>query len=447
MNGAAYRAPWLVTAAQVFAAADAPLYAVGGIVRNDCMGLPASDVDLCGPARPESVTAFCEGSAVRAVLRAAHFGTVELHVADAGGRHMGEYTTFRVDSYRGGHQPFAVRFADTLEVDALRRDFSVNALYRQLLPEGPGPISDPTGGLAHLRQGILHTVTDDPDLVLQDDGLRILRAARFLAELGLRPTDALLASAQKFAPLLSQIARERLRDELAKLLMADVRYPTLRREVAPVPAGLRTLRAVGAWPLLFPGFPADEAAIAALGAYRSPEGMPALAGKLALLFYTAVPDALSAWMQTYRFAQRDALAAAAALTAAHALADGSLTLADAMRLGKPAIACACEIFTALRVAGVACDPALNAARMFAETLRDPALPPTLRDLAVRGDALLPLVEAAQAPRAVMGRLLEALWRAAVERRVPNEREALLRLAAQILQAEYPARATPSETEG
>jgi tRNA nucleotidyltransferase/poly(A) polymerase len=336
-----------VTAARVFAAADAPLYAVGGIVRNDCMGLPASDVDLCGPTRPEHVAAFCEGSAVRTVLRAAHFGTVELHVADPDGRHMGEYTTFRVDSYRGGHQPFAVRFADTLEVDALRRDFSVNALYRLLLPEGPGPVNDPTGGLAHLQQGILHTVTDDPDLVLQDDGLRILRAARFQAELGLTPTGALLASAQKFAPLLSQIARERLRDELAKLLTADARYPMLRRDAAPVPSGLDTLRTVGAWALLFPDFPADEAAVAALGTYKPPEGMPALAGKLALLFHTAEPEALSGWMQTYRFAQRDALAAAAALTATRALAEGRLPLVEAMRLGMPVIAHARAAFTAL----------------------------------------------------------------------------------------------------
>ncbi|MEA4929193.1 MAG: hypothetical protein VB104_11040 [Candidatus Limiplasma sp.] len=443
MSGEAYRAPWLVTAAQVFAAADAPLYAVGGIVRNDCMGLPASDVDLCGPSRPEQVAAFCEESAVRTVLRAAHFGTVELHVADSDGRHMGEYTTFRVDSYRGGHQPFAVRFADTLEVDALRRDFSVNALYRRLLPEGPGPIHDPTGGLTHLQRGILHTVTEDPDLVLQDDGLRILRAARFQAELGLRPTGALLASAQKYAPLLSQIARERLRDELAKLLTADTRYPTLRREEAPVPAGLRTLRAVGAWPLLFPDFSADEAAMAALGTYHPPEGMPALAGKLALLFYTAEPETLSVWMQTYRFAQKDALTAAAALTATRALAGGKLTLADAMRLGKPVITHACEAFAALKAQGVACDAALDAACTLAETMRDPALPPTLRELAVRGDALLPLVENALMPRSEVGRLLEALWRATVERRVPNEREALLQLAAQLLRTDKPESRKPS----
>ena len=155
------------------------VYAVGGAVRNTLMGLPVSDVDLCGAARPDEVQGYCEGTEISARLRAAHFGTVELHT----GGHMAEYTTFRQDSYRGGHQPFAVRFADSIDEDALRRDFSVNALYAPL--NDPGRVLDPTGGLKHLEARILHTVTADPDRVFKDDGLRILRAARFQAELGL----------------------------------------------------------------------------------------------------------------------------------------------------------------------------------------------------------------------------------------------------------------------
>lgn len=62
---------------------------------------------------------------MRAVLRAAHFGTVELHVTDeCGVRHMAEYTTFREDSYRCGHRPDAVRFTTDIGVDARRRDFA-----------------------------------------------------------------------------------------------------------------------------------------------------------------------------------------------------------------------------------------------------------------------------------------------------------------------------------
>lgn len=109
-------------------------------------------------------------------------------------RHMAEYTTFREDSYRCGHRPDAVRFTTDIGVDARRRDFSVNALYRRLYDGKLGPVIDPTGGQKHLEQGVLHTVTPDPDRVLRDDGLRILRAARFQAELDLAPTPALLDS-------------------------------------------------------------------------------------------------------------------------------------------------------------------------------------------------------------------------------------------------------------
>ena len=111
MTGALLEAPWIGKIARVFERAGAPLYLVGGAVRNPLMGLPISDVDVCGPTRPEAVCAFCQGGPVHAVLRAAHFGTVELHVTDDDGvRHMAEYTTFREDSYRCGHKPDAVRF-------------------------------------------------------------------------------------------------------------------------------------------------------------------------------------------------------------------------------------------------------------------------------------------------------------------------------------------------
>ena len=91
-NDALTGAPWLLAVARVFERAGEPVYLVGGAVRNPLMRLPLSDVDVCGPARPERVMALCEGTEVRAVLRAAHFGTVELHVTDAdGARHMAEY--------------------------------------------------------------------------------------------------------------------------------------------------------------------------------------------------------------------------------------------------------------------------------------------------------------------------------------------------------------------
>ena len=92
-------ATWIHRAAAVFQGADTPLYIVGGAVRNPLMGLPISDVDVCGPARPEAVLAMCESTEVRAHLRAAHFGTVELH-------RPGRYAAYgRVHHLPGGQLP------------------------------------------------------------------------------------------------------------------------------------------------------------------------------------------------------------------------------------------------------------------------------------------------------------------------------------------------------
>ncbi|HNW86739.1 MAG TPA: hypothetical protein PLP25_10225 [Candidatus Limiplasma sp.] len=434
MNILPFRAPWLVSVARVFASAGKPLYAVGGIVRNAIMNLPASDIDLCGPARPEQVAALCEGTPIRAVLRAAHFGTVELHVADAEGRHMAEYTTFRVDSYRCGHQPSSVHFADTVETDALRRDFSVNALYLPLLPDsGPAsPIQDPTGGLMHLRQHALHTVTADPDLVFKDDGLRILRAARFQAELALTPTPAVLASAARYAPLLAEIARERLRAELEKLLLSDTRYPTLARTEPPVVAGLVTVRQVGAWRNLFGDLQPEETLLAALADYIPPAGLPPVSGKLSLLFAKETPEALAAQMRALRFSVRETVAAATALTALRGMIAGTLSRIEAFRLGAPAITHTALALQAMAQAGAPHTSALAQAQAFSAALADASLPRNLKELALRGDALLPLCQRLSLPQSRIGQALDALWQAVVERRLPNEPQALLTQAEQWL---------------
>ncbi len=435
MNAAAFAAPWLLTLASVFERGGKPLYAVGGAVRNALMDLPASDVDVCGPATPEEVARLCEGTPVRAVLRAAHFGTVELHVADSEGRHMAEYTTFRVDSYRGGHQPSAVRFAETPEVDALRRDFSVNALYRRLHadPAMPAEVLDPTGGLAHMRQGVLHTVTPDPDQVLKDDGLRILRAARFQAELGFTPTPALLASATKYAHLLREIAMERLRDELGKLLVADTRYPTLTRSVPAVEAGLGTVRAVGAWGSLFGLLRPDGSAIIATRFYQPPEGTPPVAGKLALLFWRESPDAVAGRMLALRFSQREAAFAGDALRATQGVLAASLTRMDAVCLGLPSLRHAAAALRALATAGESLAGAAERAEALLAVLGN-CVPLSLAALPVNGHDLLPLCRERGLPARFVGQMLQSLWHDAVEGLIPNDRAALMAHARALLDA-------------
>jgi len=410
-------APWLQAVARAFA--EVPVYAVGGAVRNTLMNLPVSDVDLCGPARPDTVMNLCKGTEIEPRLRAAHFGTVELHI----GGHMAEYTTFRQDSYRGGHQPFAVRFADTVEADAMRRDFSVNALYTPL--NDLGTVIDPTGGLPCLRERVLHTVTDDPDQVLKDDGLRILRAARFQAELGFTLTDAVLLSARKYASLLDEIAAERKRDELTRLLMADTKYPTLQRTAPPVSAGLRTLVRVGAWERLFYDLAPIDFSImdhtAALG----------VGAKLALLYCYGTPAALLARMTALRYAKREALAAAGALAAMQGIENNS-ALSDVLRFGLAAVHTAKGMLAARAAADPKDWEALANAERILKQITERNLPESLRGLAVGGRELLGLCRETGAPRERIGSVLAALWKEAVDGQVPNTPSALRSRARKLL---------------
>ena len=420
-------ATWIHRAAAVFQGADTPLYIVGGAVRNPLMGLPISDVDVCGPARPETVLAMCEGTEVRAHLRAAHFGTVELHLTDPDGtRHMAEYTTFREDSYRCGHKPDQVRFTTDIAVDALRRDFSVNALYRQVSPDGLGPVIDPTGGLEHLRRGVLHTVTADPDQVLKDDGLRILRAARFQAELDLEPTEALLESLTRYAPLLRDIARERLREELQKTLLADWRYPQLKRRSPGTESGLRTILHIGAWPELLGALPCREENLTALSRQTAVKGLPPVSQRLALLLAGAAPSQAAAPLEAMRFSRRET-DAVLRLMACYALE--TPTPVQTARAGLEVLEGVCQMRSALGQREQA-DGLAGRIR----SLRESGAPLSLKALAISGDDLLPLFRTAGVPLSRMGGVLNALWERAVSGRVPNRREKLLGAAKQMLEA-------------
>lgn len=415
MKTALHGAPWLHAMARIFDRNGAELYLVGGAVRNPLMGLPLSDIDVCGPERPETVCAFCEGTEIRAHLRAAHFGTVELHITDENGqRHMAEYTTWREDSYRCGHRPDSVKFTKDIRVDADRRDFSVNALYRRVHEDGLEDVIDPTGGIDHMKQGVLHTVSENPDRVLGEDGLRILRAARFQAELDLQPTPALLESLKKNAPLLAEIACERLRDELQKTLMADLRYPMLKRRFPATYSGLSTIAGIGAWPHLFGETAFDEEAANAL----SRLSVPALSARMALLLRKADTAVVEKALQRMRFSAKETAETLLHLQALQTVQTADLfTLAKA---GRHALTTVCACFAALG------DAAGQAA---AETaLRKlEGKPMSLKELAVNGADLIPLFKAQNRPMKDMGGVLENLWKAVVEGRAANERSALLQL--------------------
>ena len=201
---------------------EQPLYLVGGAVRNHLAGLPASaDFDLTGAfsAASAAASAVSAGFTVTAVYP--RTGTVRLQDGDA----TLEFTSFREESYPAGgsHTPTDVCFTKNMEKDALRRDFTCNAVYYDVKN---GDFCDPLGGISAIKERKLAAFA--PDAVFRDDGLRLLRLARFAAELGFTPTEETLAAAKKYAANIDDISGERILDELQKILLSDQKYPSSR---------------------------------------------------------------------------------------------------------------------------------------------------------------------------------------------------------------------------
>ena len=195
-----------------------PLYLVGGAVRNELLGYPSSDVDICGDISPEKLSEVLLGLFVVRDVNP-RIGTVKLQREGD----SFEYTRFRRDSYplsSGRHAPSEVSFVGSPEEDAFRRDFTVNAIYKRVTD---GAILDPTGGLKDLEKRVLRT-TREPEKVFSEDGLRLLRLVRLAAELGFDIEKETFAAAKKFAPLLADISVERKREELERMLRADLKY-------------------------------------------------------------------------------------------------------------------------------------------------------------------------------------------------------------------------------
>jgi poly(A) polymerase len=195
-----------------FAAAGHRLYLVGGSVRDALLARPVSDLDFTTDARPEAVLSVLAGWAEGVWDTGIAFGTV-------GARRHGttvEITTFRADSYDRVTRNPVVAFGETIEDDLVRRDFSVNAMAVELT--GERTFVDPHGGLAALHAGVLDTPAT-PEASFADDPLRMLRAARFVAQLGLTPAPRVVEAMTAMAGELERITRERVQAELSKLIL------------------------------------------------------------------------------------------------------------------------------------------------------------------------------------------------------------------------------------
>ncbi len=196
-----------------FTAAGYRLYLVGGSVRDALLGRDVSDLDFTTDARPEAVLALLSGWAEAVWDTGIAFGTV-------GARRRGqtvEITTFRADAYDRVTRNPVVAFGETIADDLVRRDFTVNAMALELTGEARRFV-DPHAGLAALAAGVLDTPAT-PEESFADDPLRMLRAARFVAQLGLTPAPRVVAAMTAMAGELSRITRERVQAELSKLML------------------------------------------------------------------------------------------------------------------------------------------------------------------------------------------------------------------------------------
>jgi tRNA nucleotidyltransferase/poly(A) polymerase len=199
----------LLEFARVFKDAGHSLYFVGGAIRDSLLGRRASDFDAATDAGPEAVVALFR----RVIPTGIKHGTVTVLWR---GQEI-ETTTFRSEAgYSDGRHPDHVRFGVSIEEDLARRDFTINAMAYEPFERR---IVDPHGGAADLRACLIRAVGTASER-FDEDGLRILRAARFASQLGFQIEAATLSAMALRGAAVESLSPERVRDELSKTLMS-----------------------------------------------------------------------------------------------------------------------------------------------------------------------------------------------------------------------------------
>jgi poly(A) polymerase len=207
--------------AKRFEDAGKRLYLVGGPVRDAIAGRPGggepgpeADIDLTTDATPDEIESLVSDLAEALWSQGKRFGTIGFLLA---GRRF-EITTHRAEAYAPDSRKPEVRFGDDIETDLSRRDFTVNAMALSL----PGlKLEDPFDGIGDIAAHRLRTPLD-PEVSFSDDPLRMLRAARFIAGYELEPDATLVTAVGTMRSRLAIVSRERIRDELDKLLTLPV---------------------------------------------------------------------------------------------------------------------------------------------------------------------------------------------------------------------------------
>jgi poly(A) polymerase len=231
VRGLVELSPVLAEVGERFTAAGFQIHLVGGSVRDALLAGAsgttriAGDLDLTTDARPEQTLEVLRGWAGSTWNTGIEFGTVG---ADVRGTRV-EITTYRADRYDRQSRNPEVAWGDSLVDDLARRDFTVNAMAVSLGPDRT--VTDPFGGLGDLIRRRLRT-PGPPEDSFADDPLRMLRAVRFVAQLGLAPDDDVVAAMTAMSAELGRITAERVQAELSKTLLQDAPRAALELFVA-----------------------------------------------------------------------------------------------------------------------------------------------------------------------------------------------------------------------
>jgi poly(A) polymerase len=196
---------------RAFAGADRALYLVGGPVRDLLLGRRSTDLDFTTDARPDQVKQLLRRAGADHIFAIGEkFGTI----GGVFGEEVVEITTYRSEQYEAGSRKPAVEFGDSLEGDLSRRDFTVNAMAVEI---PGGRLVDPFGGRADLEARLIRAVGVAEDR-FADDPLRLLRGVRLAAQLAFEIEPETRRAIVACADTLASISRERIAQEMAKLL-------------------------------------------------------------------------------------------------------------------------------------------------------------------------------------------------------------------------------------
>ena len=223
-----YLPPYVENCISALEAQGFAAYAVGGCVRDALLGLTPHDYDLCTAATPEQIKAIFADYPL--VLAGEKHGTVGVVTQGE----VVEITTFRREGdYLDNRHPERVDFVTDVTQDLARRDFTVNAMAYS----PSRGFADPFGGREDLARKVLRAV-GEPAQRFREDSLRILRGVRFAVRFGLETEETTGRAMEELAPLMDNLARERVMDELCKLLPAVqaedlVRYAPIVCQVIP----------------------------------------------------------------------------------------------------------------------------------------------------------------------------------------------------------------------